>query len=123
MKRSRSIRLVLIGALSAGAVTSCGPGSANAPVTPNNVYTNNHYVPGVGYYHAPFRSWYAHRYNEYSADNKGYFHGGQWNVAPHQSITNVSSPTAEAARQAEARRASTSRGGFGNTSRHQSTWS
>jgi len=93
-------------------VTSCGPGSSNAPVTASNVYTNDHYLPGVGYYHAPFRSWYAHRYNEYSADNKGCFHGGQWNAAPHHSITNVSSPAAEAAQQAEARRASTSRGGF-----------
>ena len=114
---------MLIGTLSAGAMTSCGPGTANAPIDSSQVFTNNHYVPGAGYYHAPFRTWYARRYNEYSPEYRGYFHGGEWSSAPHQSITNISSPTPEAAQQAEARRTSTARGGFGNTSRHHSTWS
>ena len=105
MKRSRSIRLVLIGTLTAGAVTSCGPGTANAPITASNVYTNNYHVPGAGYHHAPFRNLYAYRYNEYRAEYRGYFRGGEWGTTPHESIINISSPTPEAARQAEVQRA------------------
>jgi hypothetical protein len=118
VKRSRSIRLVLIGTLSAGAVTGCGPEVSKTPVNSNNVYTNNYYVPGVGYYHAPYRAWYSFPYNDYSAQYGGYFHGGHWTPTPHQSITNISAPTSESAQQAEARRTDISRGGFGHTSRH-----
>ena len=122
MKRSRSIRLVLIGTLSAGAITSCGPDS-KAPITPDNVYTNNYHVPGVGYYHAPFRTWYPLPYNHFDPQSKRYFHGGQWTSAPEESITNLSTPTPQAAQQAQTQRNDISRGGFGSTSRYHSTWS
>jgi hypothetical protein len=122
VKRSRSIRLVLIGGLSAGALTSCGP-DQKGPISPDAVYTNNYYVPGVGYYHAPFRAWYSLPYNHFDAQNQRYFYGGQWAVAPHQTITNLSSPTPDAARQAEAQRSDISRGGFGRTSHSYHTWS
>ena len=121
MKRSKSIRLVLIG-LSAGALTSCDP-SQPAPVTSNNVYTNNYRVPGVGYYHAPFRAWYAQPYNYYDAQTQRYFHGGEWSALPHVSITNLSEPTSQVAQQAQAQRTDIPRGGFGHTSRSHSTWS
>jgi len=54
VKRSRSIRLVLIGGLSAGAATSCGPDDRQSAAAAGSVYTNNYYVAGRGYYHAPF---------------------------------------------------------------------
>jgi len=121
VKRSKSIRLVLIG-FSAGVLTSCGPDQP-APITSNNVYTNDYYVPGVGYYHAPFRAWYAKPYNYFDAQSQRYFYGGEWNMLPHVSITNLSGPTPQTAQQAQAQRTDIQRGGFGGTSRHHSTWS
>ena len=124
MKRSKRIRLVLIGALSAGALTSCDPASSQtARITDQNVYTNNHYVPGVGYYHAPFRAWYPLPYNKFDPQQQRYFYGGQWATAPHQSITNISSPTPITAQQAQAQRTDIRRGGFGSSSHSYHTWS
>ncbi len=114
MKRSRTIRLLLLGGMSAGALAGCKPADVRkAPITQNNVYTNDYFVPGVGYYHAPFRAWYPLRYNYYDPQQHRYFFGGQWADAPHQSIINISSPTQEAAEMAEVRRSDISRGGFG----------
>jgi len=115
VKRSRSIRLVLIGGLSAGALTSCGP--QTEPVSSSAVFTNNHYVPGVGYYHAPYRAWYAMPYNHYDPLSRRYYHGGQWNPAPHESPVNISSPTPQAVQQVAANRRDVPRSGFGSTSR------
>jgi hypothetical protein len=117
VKRSRNIRLVLIGGISAVAVTGCGPsGSRPPPLSADNVYTNNFYVPGVGYYHAPFRAWFPLPYNHFDPQRQRYFYGGQWSETADQSITNISAPTAQAAQQAEAQRADIARGGFGGTS-------
>jgi hypothetical protein len=107
--------LVLLGGLSAGALTSCGPTQGIGPISSSNVYTNNLYLPGVGYYHAPYRAWYPRPYNEFDAQTRRYFHGGQWTLEPHQSITNLSEPTAAAASQAQAQRTDVRRGGFGST--------
>jgi hypothetical protein len=124
VKRTRHIRLVLVGGLSAGALASCGPSASQTePVTASNVYTNNHYLPGRGYYHAPFRDWYARPYNDFDAQTRRYFQGGQWGESPHQSITNLSEPTAQAAQQAQAQRTDVRRSGFGSTARHHSTYS
>jgi hypothetical protein len=124
VKRSRSIRLVLIGGLSAGALTSCGPGdSAKAPVSAQNVYTNDYFVPGVGYYHAPFRAFYPLRYNHFDPQTQRYFFGGQWSPSPHESITNLSAPLPLVAQQAEAQRTDIPRGGFGSSSRTHHVWS
>ncbi|HLP77069.1 MAG TPA: hypothetical protein VK327_09130 [Candidatus Paceibacterota bacterium] len=120
MKRSRSIRLVLIGTLSVGALTSCGPRGSSPDVTAQNVYTNNYFVPGAGYYHAPFRSWYPLPYNHYDPQNRLYFYGGQWSTSPHRSITNISPPTVEMAAAAQAQRTDIRRGGFGSSSGHHS---
>lgn len=122
MKRSRTIQLVLIGGLSAGTLAGCD--SAHAPpVSAQNVYTNNYYVPGVGYYHAPFRAFYQVPYNYFEPKSGRYFFGGQWGPAPHQSITNISAPTAEVASRAETQRTDIPRSGFGSSSRHHSVWS
>ena len=115
MKRSRSIRLILLGGLSAGALAGCSDTSGIAPITAENSYTNNYYVPGVGYYHAPFRAWYTLPYNHFDRQEKRYFYGGQWGPTPFETITNISQPTAQAAAQAEAKRTDISRGGFGST--------
>lgn len=114
-KRSKRVQLILLGGLSAGALTGCGP---NGPpvITSDNVYTNNYYVPGVGYYHAPFREWYRLPYGNYEPGSKSYYYGGKWSLTAFESITNISSPTAQAAKQAEGMRTDVVRGGFGSTS-------
>jgi hypothetical protein len=118
VKRSRSIRLVLMGGLSVGTLAGCGPSSG--PVSTSDVFTNNHYMPGVGYYHAPYHAWYSLPYNHYDSRSARYFHGGQWAPAPHESIINISSPTPDAVRQVAGQRTDIRRGGFGSSSR--SSW-
>ncbi len=87
------------------------------------VYVNDYYVPGVGYYHAPFRRFYPHTYNYYDSRMKMYFFGGQWALFPFQSPINISSPTDDVARLAEVSRTDIVRGGFGGISGGFSTWS
>ncbi|MGA2174338.1 MAG: hypothetical protein ABSH38_05065 [Verrucomicrobiota bacterium] len=111
-KRSKRIRLLLIGGLSAGALAGCAP-AGKAPLSTDNVYTNNYYVPGVGYYHAPFRAWYPFPYNHFDARTQRYYAGGRWVPAPFESITNVSSPSPQTAASADAMRTDITRGGFG----------
>ena len=93
MKRSKQIRLIMLGGLSAGVLTGC---SQKPVITTAGVYTNNFYVPGAGYYHAPFRNWYALPYNHFDTQRQLYYFGGQWGAQPCLSITNISSPTPEA---------------------------
>jgi hypothetical protein len=127
MKRSRSIKLVLLGTLATGAFHACEPNSPSSGfasgLSTANIYTNDHYVAGAGYYHAPFRAWYPMPYNTYDGTRKMYYYGGQWWPTPHQSIVNLSSPTDEAIRLAEATRTDVPRSGFGRTSRSTSVWS
>ena len=124
VKRSKRIRLVLLGGVAAGTLTSCGPGNpARAPISASAVYTNNFYVPGVGYYHAPFRAWYPMPYNYFEPRRGQYFYGGQWAATPNESITNISSPTPAVAAQAQAQRTDVRRGGFGSSSHSYHIWS
>jgi hypothetical protein len=115
VKRSKSVKRVLLGGLSAGALTASA--FAQAPrVTTESYFTNDQHVPGAGYYHAPFRGFYSHPYNHYDVNRKLYFFGGQWGPAPHRSIVNISAPTPEAVRAAEAVRTdNVRRSGFGST--------
>jgi hypothetical protein len=117
VKRSRSVRRFLLGGLTVGALAAGATSEAAQRVTPESYYTNDSHIPGAGYYHAPFRAFYPQPYNFYDPQRKMYFYGGQWGPAPHQSIVNISAPTAEAARLAESKRTDIQRGGFGNTSR------
>ncbi len=96
MKRSSKIRLVLLGGLSAGALATSAELTASARA-PANVYGNDFLVPGAGYYHAPFQAFYKQPYNDYDAQRKLYFYGGQWGPEPHRSVVNISAPTPEAA--------------------------
>jgi hypothetical protein len=112
VKRSKSIRLILIGGLSAGALAGC---TQKPSVSAQNVYTNNFYVPGAGYYHAPFRNWYSLPYNHFDAQKNLYYYGGQWGAQPFESITNISSPLPEAVQVAQNTRTDIPRGGFGHS--------
>ena len=113
MKRSSSVKLLLLGGLATGALTGCSPKPTR--ISADSVYGNDFNVPGVGYYHAPFHAFYAQPYNYYDATRKQYFFGGQWADAPNQSIINLSAPTIAAASAAESARTDISRGGFGST--------
>ena len=110
MKRSKHIRLILLGGLSTAALAGCDQTPA---INAQNFYTNNFYVPGAGYYHAPFRNWFSLPYNHFDAQKQLYFYGGQWGAQPFESITNISSPTPDAVTLAENSRTDIVRGGFG----------
>jgi len=127
VKRSKSVKLVLIGGLSAGALAGCDS-SPNQPgaFRPGNVYTNNYYVARLGYYHAPSRAWFPLPYNHYDARRNAYYHGGAWSPTPQMTITNLSEPTPEALRAARAATApagTVRRSGFGSTSRYHGVYS
>ncbi|MBM3877641.1 MAG: hypothetical protein FJ386_13155 [Verrucomicrobia bacterium] len=154
VKKSKHISLVLSGALATGAGLSeaCHRRPPPPPPPPVSLvdkdwqappelsetqsYTNNHYTPGVGYYHAPFQSWYPYPYN-FFAPGWGYYHGGRWSQQPNDSTMRESRPTAAGTSGARSmwlnnsrtrsssggsststsRSSSTSRGGFGSSSR------
>ena len=126
VKRSRSVQRVLLGGFSAGMVTACAS-AAEPRITPENYYTNDSFIRGAGHYHAPFGGFFPLPYNHYDPQKRLYYYGGQWGPAPHRSIVNISPPTAEAARVAQAARtdlpppAPVVRSGFGSTSRSHST--
>jgi hypothetical protein len=129
VKRSRTIKLILLGGFSAGALAVCA--AADGPIRADKAYVNDYHVPGAGYYHAPYRAFFAQPYNYYDPQRRQYFHGGQWTAQPHLSIVNISEPTAAAAMAAErVRIVPTShasgivpRAGFGSTSRKRSIFS
>jgi len=125
VKRSHKIALVLLGGASAGAFSGCSQSGLPGPVriSSRSVYVNDFYVPGVGYYHAPFHRFFPIQYNAYDTRTKKYYFGGQWADAPIQSPVNISSPTDDAARLAEATRTDIVRGGFGGASGGYSMWS
>ena len=121
MKRSEKIVLVLSGAV-ASSLAGCGD-SDKVKLSPTGVYTNNHYVRGAGYYHAPFHAWFPHRYNAYDPA-RGYYYGGNWNQLPDGQTVMASKPTADAVTRATAEHrahtAATRRGGFGSSSSSRS---
>jgi hypothetical protein len=129
VKRSKTVSLVLLGGLSAGAFTACAPSAGRTQrVTTETYLTNEDFIPGVGYYHAPFHAFFPQPYNFYDPTRKMYFFGGQWAPAPHRSIVNISAPTPDAARIAESLRRDVSgsssffpRSGFGSTSQSHFT--
>jgi hypothetical protein len=119
VKRSLFVRRVLLRGLTASAMATSAGSAAEPRVTPESYYTNDYFLPGAGYYHAPFRAFFPQPYNSYDATRKMYFHGGQWSPTPHRSIVNISPPTPEAAQRAESLRTDLQhvrRGGFGSTS-------
>lgn len=120
VKRSRTIRLVLTGTVAAAALAGCGPFDDSPPISADQTYTNNHYVNGVGYYHAPYSRWYPFPYNHHIA-GQGYYYGGRWSPQPETPSTTASRPAADAARLAQTQRAASTRsrfsGGGGSSSK------
>ncbi len=95
-RRSRNIALVFIGAVTvagglaaweawqraqASSARQPSPQPAAPPVSADQVYTNNAFIPGVGYYHAPYHAWFPHPFNYYDPV-RGYYAGGLWQAAP-----------------------------------------
>lgn len=128
MKRSRTVQRILVGGFTAGMVTASA-GAAEPRITPENYYTNDSYVRGAGHYHAPFQAFFQYPYNHFDPQRRMYYYGGQWGPAPHRSIVNISTPTADAARAAQLARTdlpppapvAVPRSGFGSTSRSHFT--
>lgn len=138
-KRSGCVTLVLVGTVAGVCCLGIYSCTREDEVTDDEVtyvnsgtsYPNNHYISGVGYYHAPFHTWFPYRYNDYDS-SRGHYYGGQWHSSPHTSGLTSSSPdpatTARVNREWRAanpsevssRKAaisssrSTSRGGFGS---------
>ena len=122
LKRSKRIVLVLSGALGASLV-GCNDRYATdrMVISSGTSYTNNHYVRGAGYYHAPYGRWYPHPHNTYEP-GRGYYHGGQWTAQPNTSFVTASPPTDDAVTQAQnAHDTATRRGGFGGSRRSSSS--
>lgn len=101
MKKSSAVVLVISGAMLAGCDSSNSTWRRNS-----QTYTNNHYVAGRGYYHAPYHAWFPLPYNYYDLSRQGYYHGGSYSSAPHVSTITASRPNATSASSA------VRRGGF-----------
>ncbi len=118
-KRSRQIRLILLGGLASGALTGCGGDQAAQDLPPTQrVYPNDYYIEGIGYYHAPFGNWYQYTYNSAKVLKPGtpamFYYGGQWGPRPYESIINLSVPNSEGV-HALNRINDVRRGGFGSS--------
>jgi hypothetical protein len=111
VKRSRTIRLVLTSTVAGAMLAGCGISDDSPPISADQTYTNNHYVHGVGYYHAPYSRWYPFPYNHYMP-GQGYYYGGRWAPQPETPSTTASRPSAEAARLAQTQRAASTRSSF-----------
>lgn len=124
MKRCKKVILILSGAL-----TTLPMGCSRAPrdlppveLSTENTYTNNHYVPGAGYYHAHYGSWFPYPYNHHDPA-RGYFAGGSWSPEAHTSALTASKPASGAVANAQAAHSalrakaasSTTRTGFGRS--------
>jgi hypothetical protein len=119
MKRSMAVTLVISGALMAGCDDPTYAGrdwsSDGQPIT------NNTYVAGQGYWHAPYRAWYPYPY-DYYRPGFGFFHGGLYSPAPEASpiLASVPDPGAKFGPRgglAAGDRAGVARGGFGSSAR------
>ena len=98
-RRSRNVALVLLGTVGVvggvvaweawqrSRVTGDTPQPAPSPARPprppsaDQTYANNEYMPGAGYYHAPYHAWFPFPFNHYDS-SRGYFAGGLWQAAP-----------------------------------------
>jgi len=68
---------------------------APKPINADQTYANNDFIPGVGYYHAPYHGWFPFPYN-YHDSSRGYFAGGLWQAAPFLLGMMASRPSADA---------------------------
>jgi len=82
MKKSALVTLVLSGALVSGCDDRSQYGNPGYAAGTN--VTNNTYVSGRGYYHAPYHGWFEYPYNYYRP-GFGYYHGGIYTPQPYVS--------------------------------------
>ena len=110
-RRSKQIALVLLGTMGVvgGAAvweawqraglennsTVTPPATPAAPLAADRDYPNNDFTPGVGYYHAPYRSWFPFPFNHHDP-SRGFFGGGLWQAAPFAAGLLSSRPTGDA---------------------------
>lgn len=118
MKKSTMVTLVLSSRLVAGCDDNPAIGDwSTQGASATNTVTNNTYVAGRGYYHAPYYRWYEYPYNFYRP-GFGYYHGGFYTRDPEVSAITVSRPMASArsfgSKMGTSSRGIT-RGGFGFT--------
>jgi hypothetical protein len=90
MKKSALVTLVLSSAL----VSGCDDRSqySNPGYAAGTNVTNNTYVPGLGYYHAPYHGWFEYPFNYYRP-GFGYYHGGLYSPKPYASAILSSTPS------------------------------
>ena len=119
-RRSKQIALVLLGTMGVvgGAAvweawqraglennsTVTPPATPAAPLAADRDYPNNDFTPGVGYYHAPYRSWFPFPFNHHDP-SRGFFGGGLWQAAPFAAGLLSSRPTGDAVTSALAAQA------------------
>jgi hypothetical protein len=90
MKKSALVTLVLSSALVSGCDDRSQYGDPGYAALPS--VTNNTYVSGLGYYHAPYHGWFEYPYNCYRP-GFGYYHGGIYTPQPHVSDIFSSPPS------------------------------
>jgi hypothetical protein len=90
MKKSTLVTLVLSSAL----VNGCDDRNlyGNPGYAAGTNVTNNTYVSGMGYYHAPYHRWFEYPYNYYRP-GFGYYHGGIYTPQPYVSDILSSPPS------------------------------
>ena len=114
MKKSRFVTLVLAGALVGGCDQDDPPNGRGEEKSANPLVTNNTYVAGRGYYHAPYHGWYQYPYNAYRPGH-GYYHGGLYSPTPEVSPITASQPHPIAGLSSSG--PAIQRGGFGLSAR------
>jgi hypothetical protein len=119
-RRSTWITIGVVAAVVIGLpviLTQCG--EDEDPVVDGQEYENNYYVPGAGYYHAGYHSFYPYRYNHFDASLGGYYYGGGWHNSADTTrnfTSSVPHPSATAKANSSFHSASpSSRGGFGKS--------
>jgi hypothetical protein len=117
MKRSPKLSLLLLGGLCGGGLAGCLRNQDVPGHQSEQVFANDFQVPGLGYYHAPYRAWFPHPYNYQDPATKLYYHGGLWTRTPNESPVNLSSPTPQAL-SAYDNASRVVRRGFGSTGSH-----
>jgi hypothetical protein len=118
MRRSAKVALVLLGTTGVVGVAAAidtwiksrdrdGPAPAPQPTVPSistaQTYANNDFIPGVGYYHAPYHGWFPFPFNHHDPA-RGYFGGGLWQLAPFAATLLRSQPSNDAVATALANR-------------------
>lgn len=95
--------------------SACDDDDDPDPVNGTTTYVNNHYIPGVGYYHAPFMAFFPVRFNDYTP-GRGYYYGGDYHQSASAPTVTSSRPSADAVTRANTAYRATNparRGGFG----------